>query len=95
MKKWTIGAITVFFLLAFCSPNFAMLRKDMEAIKGKVVAVDHTKKEIIVKDDATGQDKTFNVRKGIDPSLKTATAVTVIYKKGSNQATSVVPRRRM
>ena len=93
MKKWAVGFMSLVLILSFSTSSFAILRKDMDAVKGKVVSINAAQSQITVK-DSSGQEHTFTVKRGVDPSWQIGTNVTVIYKKGSNLATNVsIPKK--
>lgn len=89
MKKVFSMILMVGMVLALCSPSFAVLRQDMAAARGPVVWTDPGKSLITIQDEATGQEMTFTVKKGVDPSLEPGTRVILIYKKETNVANSV------
>ena len=60
-----------------------------ETVNGLVVSIDKAKKEIVVKDEKTGQDKTFVVSEKAVSVVKTGEKVKVRVKLGSNIAESV------
>ena len=94
MRKVVMWVMAVGFLFVFSSPSFAILRKDRDVARGKVVSINAANKEVTIKDSTTNQDVLFTVRKGVDPSLQIGTEVNVFFIKGTNIATSVAPRRK-
>ena len=94
MKKVITLAVALGVLVCFSTPSFAIMRKDMGAIRGKIASVDPKKNEITVYDHSDGKEKTFSVKRGVG-SLAMGNEVTIIYKLGTSLATNVtvkVPR---
>lgn len=85
MRRVIVSFFVLTFLICFSSPGFAQLRKDMQIIYGKLVSMDVNKREVTIK-DAAGQEMTFVVKKGVDPSLQIGNEVVVMYKIGTNAA---------
>ena len=88
MKKTLITVLAFAFLLSFATHSFALMRKDIDVMKGSIVSIDSSKNEVVVK-NAAGEQMAFNVTKGVDPSLSNGNDVIVIFKKGTNVAKSV------
>ena len=94
MKKLTTLAVVLGVLVCFSTPSFAIMRKDMGAIRAKIISVDSKKNEITISDHADGMEKTFSVKRGVG-SLAAGNEVTIVYKLGTSLATNVtvkVPR---
>jgi len=98
MKKTIVVVVALLFLLGFTSFTFAQEKKDkptkatqenMEIIRGKVVSVDQTNKQIVVKDNKTQTDMTFTVSKKAIAVVKAGDEVKVKVKVGSTNAQSV------
>lgn len=99
MKKILIVITGMAFLLSLSSLTFAQSAKSsvhlknpkpaMEVIQGKIISVDSTKNEIVVKDNKTAQDRTFVVNRKVIPTLTLNEEVKVKIKEGSNSAESV------
>lgn len=94
MRKFFSAVLAIGMVLYFCGTSSAILRQDMDAVRGILVATDPERSEVTVRDNATGEEKTFFVKKGIDPSLELGTNVILIVKKGTNVANSVRPIRQ-
>lgn len=95
MKKlFAVVLVAGFCLSLFTAPSEAMLRKDLDILRGKVTAVSVATKQVTVRDSSTGMEKTFTARKGVDPKLMVGASVTIIFKKGTNVANSITPSRR-
>jgi hypothetical protein len=60
-----------------------------EIIRGDVVSVDVAKREIVVKDQKTGQDRAFTVSEKAVSTLKPGESVKVTLKAGSSVVESV------
>ena len=88
MKKVTMAAVVLGVLVCFSNPSFAIMRKDMGAIKAKILSVDPKKNEITVSDHDDGKEKTFSVKRGVG-SLAEGNEVSIIYKLGTSLATNV------
>lgn len=89
MKKIGIVVLMMAMIAALATPGFAQLRKDLAYLKGRVVYVNAARTEITVKDPTSGKDITFSAAKGIDPSIAPGSLATIIYKKGTMNATRV------
>jgi hypothetical protein len=61
----------------------------VEVIHGSVASVDMAKKEIVVKDEKTGQDKVFTLSEKAIAAVKAGDKVKVRAKEGSNVAENV------
>ena len=88
MKKITTLAFVLGLLVCFSTPSFALMRKDIGVVKGKIVSVDSEKNQITVYDHSDGQEKTFSVKRGVG-SLASGNEVSVIFKLGTSLATNV------
>ncbi|MCB9772210.1 MAG: hypothetical protein H6754_06630 [Candidatus Omnitrophica bacterium] len=93
MKKTAIFILALAFVVGLTSPSFAALRKDRDVFRGKLVSVDRSKNEVVVKDHA-GKETRFTVRGAIDTNLVTGGDVVVIYQLGTNVATLVKSPRK-
>ncbi len=60
-----------------------------EMTKGKIVSIDAVKNEIVIKQDASGSDKTFKVEPGEIALLKVGETVKIKTRPGSDVAQSV------
>lgn len=84
MKKTVImiGALAVMFVCI--TPSYALLRSDVSVSKGRVQAVDSSKRTITVRDDDTGTDRVYVVpAQQFSPALK-GHVVVVVCNAGSN-----------
>lgn len=88
MKKGVILAVVLGVLVCFSTPSFAIMRKDMGVIKGKIMSVDSSKNEITVWDHSDGKEKTFAVKRGVG-FLAAGNEVSLVYKLGTSLATNV------
>ena len=88
MKKVIMLAVVLGVLVCFSTSSFALMRKDMGSIKGKITFVDPKKNEITVYDHSDGKEKTFTVKRGVD-SLAAGNEVSIVYKLGTSFATNV------
>lgn len=94
MKKISMFFLAVAMTAVFTVPSFAMLRKDLQTVKGTVTYINSTRTEITVKDGNTGKDVTFS-SPGVGAEIATGSLVLVMYKTGTTTAKSVrivVPR---
>ena len=98
MKKLTVIILSVLFLCSVVIPVFAASahsKQDsvaMDVIHGTIVSVDTAKKEVVVKDNKAGQEKTFTVSEKIAAvltSLKAGEKVKIKTKSGSSVAESI------
>lgn len=95
MKKISAIIMTVFFMSGMVIPAFAQTKQHKKAevatqvTQGSVTSIDAAKKEIVVKDEKTGQDKTFVVSEKTAAALKAGESVKVKVKTGSNVAETV------
>lgn len=98
MRKlsFLIVVVAIFFISSILViPVFAQTAQHKkpvvatETVSGSVVSVDKARKEIIVKDEKTGQDRTFVVSQKAVSVVKTGEKVKVKVKPGSNLAESV------
>ena len=89
MKKISIVMLVLAFMLCSMPQSFAQLRKDMNVMKGSLTMVGSGKSKITVKDNSSGKEMTFVVKRGVDESLVVGKEVSVMYKAGTNVANSV------
>ena len=89
MKKISIVMLVLAFMLCSMPQSFAQLRKDMNVMKGSLTMVDSGKSKITVKDNSSGKEMTFVVKRGVDESLVVGKEVSVMYKAGTTIANSV------
>ena len=98
MKKTIAVAVALLLLLGFTSFTFAQEKKhkttkasqeNIEIIRGSIISVDQAKKEIVVKDNKTGSDRTFVVSEKAIAVVKVGDEVNVKVKVGSANAESV------
>ena len=89
MKRVIVMMTVAVLFFSFSTPSFALLRKDLEIAKGRVVAVDAAKNEMIITDYGTGLNKAYIVPAAVVGSLEKGKEVVVISKPGSNIARSV------
>ncbi len=85
VKKNLFIVLALFLLFGFGS--FGCSKGD--AIRGKIVSVDTTKNEIVIKDKKTGTDKTISANLNDILSLKKDEEVKVILEPGTNKAKSI------
>jgi Na+-translocating ferredoxin:NAD+ oxidoreductase RNF subunit RnfB len=78
----------LFFLVGFGSFGCSKGSK-ADVIKGKIVSVDNSKNEIVIKDNKTGTEKTISVNPNDISSLKTNEEVRVKLASGTNKAESI------
>ena len=90
MKKLTVFVISLVLAFAFSTTGFALMRKDIGLVKGKVVASDIKKKTLTV-DGERGEGKVnFDVSEArITTPTKLGNRVVVIYNKDTGKATWV------
>ncbi|MCU0665611.1 MAG: hypothetical protein MUF05_00735 [Candidatus Omnitrophica bacterium] len=94
MKKISL-IIAVFFISLMVVSAFAQAKQGkksavvLETTIGTVTSVDKVKKEIVIKDDKTGQDKVFTVSEKQASSIKVGENVKVKAKAGSSAAETV------
>ncbi len=82
-----LGVIVLIILLMSSTMASAALRSDRIAVRGEIVSTDTYRGTVTVK---VGDERmTFQVLKGVSPSLSQGDRVLVIYKKGTTQATMV------
>ena len=94
MKKIMV-AMTIFaFLVSLSSFAFAKQQKKSQpatkTVRGVVISADAVKSEIVVKDNKTGQDKTFIADPKVISTLALNEEVKVKFKEGSSNAESVI-----
>ena len=83
MKKMTPFLFGILVLTGFTAVGFA------EVVQGPVQSIDAAKNEIVVKDNASGADKTIIVHPKVAATLKTGAVVKVSLKPGSITADTV------
>ena len=88
MRNLRIVVLMMAMIVWFASPSFAVLRKDLATIKGKITYINAARNEVTVKDDNTGKEVTFTA-KVVDATVYNGSAVMVMYKVGTHNATSV------
>jgi len=99
VKKSIVIAVLLIALVGFTTIGLAATAKGAAALKpakisgeliqGKIVSIDKTKNEIVVKDDKTGVERTIAAKSKIIASLKVGEEVKVTLKGGSNTAEKV------
>lgn len=98
MRKAIAVVIALLFLLGSTSFTFAQEKRhkitkatqeNIEIIRGKIVSVDQTKKEIVVKDNKTGVERSFVVSEKAIAVVKAGDEVKVKVKVGSTHAENV------
>ena len=98
MKKTIAVVFVLLFLLGFTSFTFAKdnehkstkaTEENIVIIRGKVISVDQTNKQIVVKDNKTQTDMTFTVSDKAIAVVKAGDEVKVKVKVGSTNAKSV------
>ncbi len=88
MKKLSAIFLAVAVLAVFTTPSFAMLRKDLQSVKGIVTSINTARTEITVKDSVSGKEVTFN-SPGVSVDVMKGQVVVVLYKVGTNDAKTV------
>lgn len=83
MKKITSFVFGILILTGFAATSFA------EVVQGSIVSLNAARNEIVVKDNATGTDKTVTVHPNVMVTLKSGTVVKASLKPGSNTADTV------
>lgn len=105
MRKTTILLVSLLLLCSFSGLSFAQkvqgksakkAESSIEVIRGKIVSIDTTKNEVVIRNEKTGIEKTVSVSPTIISSLKTDEQAKVTLKSGTNTAESVkkiVPKK--
>lgn len=95
MKKLSAIFLAVAILAVFTTPSFAMLRKDLQSVKGTVTSINTARTEITIKDSVTGKDVTFK-SPGVSMDVIKGQVVVVLYKTGTTDAKTVrvVPAKK-
>ena len=95
MKRLSAIFLAVAVLVVLTTPSFAMLRKDLQIVKGTVVNINSARNVITVKDSVSGKNVTFN-SPGVSVDVMEGSLVVVIYKVGTNDAKTVriVPAKK-
>jgi len=88
MKNFKIVVLVMALIAGLASPSFAVLRKDLQTLKGKVVYISANRAEITVKDGNTGKDVIFTGRIA-DANIAIGSEVLIMYKVGTNTAKSI------
>jgi len=88
MKNLKIVVLVMALIVGLASPSFAVLRKDLQTLKGKVVSISVNRAEITVRDGNSGKDVSFTGRI-VDPSIVIGSEVLIMYKVGTNTAKSI------
>ena len=85
MKKYLSIVLALCFLIGIgasgCSKG--------DIIRGKIISVDASKNEIVVKDIKTGAERTVSISPGDIAPLKKDAAVKIILEAGTNKAQSI------
>jgi len=98
MKKITVILLALIFVCGLVTFSFAQTASGKtgakptvksEIIRGKIVSIDTTKNEIVVKSNKSGVEKTITVDPKDIASLKTDENVKIKIKEGSNVAESI------
>lgn len=95
MKKILAGILMLCFVSSGVIPVFAQAAHHkkgspgIELIYGSVVSVDKDKREIVVKEEKTGENKTFHVSGSSALLVNPGQRVKLKIKTGSNVAESV------
>jgi hypothetical protein len=98
MKKITVILVVLLLICAMSTLSFAQTSQakgakkaevSTEVVRGKIISIDKTKNEIVVKENKTGTEKTIAVDPKLISSLKANEEVRVTLKAGSNIAEKV------
>lgn len=95
MKKLFVIVMAVLFMAVVVGPTFAQGTKSKTAsaatdiIRGTVVSVDPVKKEIVVKIQKTGEDKSFIISEKAIAALKAGVEVKITVKAGTDTVEKV------
>jgi hypothetical protein len=98
MKKITVILLALLLICTMSKLSFAQKSQttgakkaavNTEIIRGKIISIDTTKNEIVVRENKTGTEKTITVDPKVIASLKTDEDVKVMLKAGSNVAEQV------
>ena len=98
MKKITVILVVLLLICAMSTLSFAQTPQstvakkaavNTEIIRGKIISIDTTKNEIVVKENKTGKEKTIAVDPKVISSLKVGENVKVTLKAESNIAEKV------
>jgi hypothetical protein len=98
MKKITVILLTFVFVCGLSAISFAQTAPGKtetkptvksEYVRGKIVSIDTTKNEIVVKNNKSQVEKTIAVDPKDIPSLKVDENVKIKVKEGSNVAESI------
>ena len=91
MKKTIVAVVALLFLVGFTNFTFAKdnehkstkaTQENIKIIRGKVISVDQTNKQIVVRDNKTQTDMTFTVSKKAIAVVKAGDEVKVKIKGG-------------
>ncbi len=95
MKKLSVLFLAVMMSMVFVAPSFAILRKDLQSVKGVVSYVNSARTEITVKDSTSGRDVTFS-SPGVPVDIMSGNLVVILYKTGTTTAKTVrvVPAKK-
>ncbi len=88
MKKLNVFLLAMMMTVIFTAPSFAMLRKDIDTVKGMVTYINPARTEITVKESATGKDVTFS-SPSVAAEVMNGSPVIVLYKKGTTTAKTI------
>ena len=92
MKKTLALVLGLILMASFALPAQAFMRKDMDLVKGKVVAYNAAKKMLTVLSDAGDGKIVCDISSAqISTSTAVGSQVVVVYKKAGNVATLVKP----
>ena len=102
MKKVLVFVLAAFVALGFSTNSFAQGKKGSahkaaaaaNIIHGKIVSVDAASNTIVVKDDATGSDRTVSVSAEAASSLKAGEKVRVKNKASGPAEVHVVKGKK-
>jgi hypothetical protein len=95
MKKIFAVVLALVFVSGVAVPCFAQAVSHkkaevvLEVVRGKIVSLDVAKKEVVVKEEKSGLDKTFTVSEKAISALKVGDNVKIKIKPGNTAAESV------
>lgn len=97
MRKRLIIAVSIMSFLGVVPAAFAhgskqgksILKPSMESTRGTVISIDQTQKQMTVKEEGSGQEKTFAISSAQASEVKVGETVKIKNKPGSAVAQSV------
>lgn len=89
MRRIVVVVVAMAMILGFVTPSFAILRKDLDRITGKVIRIDLVNNQVTIQREDTGINATYTAPGGDLSVIKEGQRVLVVANTGSTTARTV------